>query len=146
MIDRSQQLFIFKEILPVSALLGDGIDHLLSAPIPYIPQGEPLFPEDMLTDQAEWVWATELVRERIINLAQQEIPYATAVVVSEWEETEKLIHISALVYVERDSQKGVIIGEGGKMIKKIGMAAREEIETILGAKIFLELRVKVSKD
>ena len=146
LIDRARTMAAFKEIIPVSALKNDGIDRLLAASIAYLPEGPQLFPTDTLTDQAERVWAAELVREKIINLTSQEIPYATAVVVEEWEETEKLIHIGAVVYVERDSQKGIIIGQGGKMIKNIGTAAREEIEMILGAKIFLELRVKVSKD
>lgn len=145
-IDRSQKLAKFKEIVPVSALNGDGVEILIRSVIPYLPEGDPLFPDDMNTDQAERLWAAELVREKIINLTHQEIPYATAVKVEEWEETEKLIRIRAIIYVERDSQKGIIIGQAGKMIKQIGQESREEIEKILGCKIFIELRVKVSKD
>jgi len=145
-IDQSQKLFPFKEIVPISALRGDGIEELLKATLPYLPEGEPLFPQDMVTDQAERSWAAELVREKVINLTREEIPYSCAVVVTEWQESAKLIRIRAVIYVERDSQKGIIIGRGGAMVKKIGQAAREEIEQILGAKIFLELRVKVSKD
>jgi len=145
-IDQSQKLFPFKEIVPISALRGDGIEELLKATLPYLPEGEPLFPQDMVTDQAERSWAAELVREKVINLTREEIPYSCAVVVTEWQESAKLIRIRAVIYVERDSQKGIIIGRGGAMVKKIGQAAREEIEQILGAKIFLELQVKVSKD
>jgi len=145
-IDQSQKLFPFKEIVPISALRGDGIEELLKATLPYLPEGEPLFPQDMVTDQAERSWAAELVREKVINLTREEIPYSCAVVVTEWQESAKLIRIRAVIYLERDSQKGIIIGRGGAMVKKIGQAAREEIEQILGAKIFLELQVKVSKD
>ena len=145
-IDRSRNLGPFKEIVPVSAIEGEGIEQLVAATLPYLPEGVPLFPEDMTTDQAEKFWVSELIREKIINLTHQEIPYATAVKVEEWKETEKLIVIRAIIYVERDSQKGIIIGQAGQMIKKIGQQSREEVEQILGCKIFLELMVKVSKD
>ena len=145
-IDRSQNLGPFRELVPVSALDGEGIEQLVQATVPYLPEGVPLFPDDMTTDQAEKFWVSELIREKIINLTHQEIPYATAVKVEEWKETEKLIVIRAIIYVERDSQKGIIIGQAGQMIKKIGQQSREEVEQILGCKIFLELMVKVYKD
>jgi len=145
-IDRSQNLGPFRELVPVSALDGEGIEQLVQATVPYLPEGVPLFPDDMTTDQAEKFWVSELIREKIINLTHQERPYATAVKVEEWKETEKLIVIRAIIYVERDSQKGIIIGQAGQMIKKIGQQSREEVEQILGCKIFLELMVKVYKD
>jgi len=146
LIDRSRALFEFKEIIPVSSTLADGIERLLQVTIPFLPEGPALFPEDMLTDQAERFWAGELIREKIFNFTHQEIPYSSAVVIEEWEKTEKLIRIRGIIYLEKDSQKGIIIGEKGAMIKKIGQASREEMEKILGHKIFLDLRVKVSED
>jgi GTPase len=145
-IDQSSKLAAFKEIVPISALLGDGIEQLVKAAMPFLPEGVALFPEDMATDQAEKFWAAELVREKIINLTHQEIPYAAAVRVEEWKESKGLIAIHAVIFVERDSQKGIIIGKAGQMIKKIGQQSREEIEQVLGCKVFLELRVKVEKD
>ncbi len=146
LIDRSRTLSGFKEIIPVSSTLPDGIDHLLQVTIPFLQQGPALFPEDMFTDQAERFWAGELIREKIFNFTHQEIPYSSAVVIEDWEETEKLIRIRGIIYLEKDSQKGIVIGEKGAMIKKIGQASREEIEKILGHKIFLDLRVKVSEN
>jgi GTP-binding protein Era len=136
----------FKEILPVSALTGEGIDKVLDTIIMYLPHGPQYFPEHMLTDQSQEFWLSELIREKVISLTRQELPYATAVTVERINETPgKTIYIEAIIYVERDSQKGIIIGQGGKMLKEIGQRARKEIEELLGSKVFLDLRVKVRK-
>jgi len=142
-IDQSRELLTFKETIPLSALEADGIQELIRITIPYLPESPALFPQDILTDQTERFLVAEIVREKIFRFTHQEIPYATAVTIEEWEETEKLIKILGTIYVERDSQKGIIIGHKGCMLKKIGTDARKEIEQILGIKIFLQLRVKV---
>jgi len=146
MIDYSQKLADFREIIPISALYPDGIELLLRATVPYLPESPPLFPEDMFTDQAERFWVSELIREKIFQLTHQEVPYSTAVVIEEWKESPSLLRIRAIIFVERKSQKGIIIGEKGQMIKKIGTFARQEIEFFLGTKVYLELRVKLSKN
>ena len=146
MIDYSQKLADFREIIPISALYADGIELLLRATVPYLPESPPLFPEDMFTDQAERFWVSELIREKIFQLTHQEVPYSTAVVIEEWKESPSLLRIWAIIFVERKSQKGIIIGEKGQMIKKIGTLARQEIEFFLGTKVYLELRVKLSKN
>jgi len=146
MIDYSQKLADFREIVPISALYADGIEPLLNATVPYLPESPPLFPEDMFTDQAERFWVSEIIREKLFHLTHQEVPYSTAVVIEEWKESPSLLRIRAIIFVERKSQKGIIIGEKGKMIKKIGTLAREEIELFLKTKVYLELRVKVSKN
>ncbi len=146
LIDYSQKLGPFKEIVPISALKADGIDELINATIPYLPESPALFPEDMVTDQAERFWVSEVIREKLFLLTHQEVPYSTAVLIEDWKETPNLLRIRAIIFVERPSQKGIIIGEKGRMIKKIGTLAREEIEFFLGTKVYLELRVKVSKN
>ena len=137
----------FLEVIPISALKADGIDDLINSIKKYLPEGPKYFPDDMITDQPERFLAAELIREKIFNLTHEEIPYKTAVVVEEFEDVpeKKLVRISALVYVERDNHKGIIIGEQGKMLKQIGTLARADIERILGTKVFLELWVKVKE-
>jgi GTP-binding protein Era len=137
----------FLEVIPISALKADGIDDLINSIKKYLPEGPKYFPDDMITDQPERFLAAELIREKIFNLTHEEIPYKTAVVVEEFQDIpeKKLVRISALVYVERDNHKGIIIGEQGKMLKQIGTLARADIERILGTKVFLELWVKVKK-
>ena len=137
----------FLEVIPVSAMKSDGIDDLLATIIRYLPEGPKYFPEDMITDQPERFLAAEFIREKIFQLTKQEIPYKTAVVIEEFKDVpeKKLVRISAVIYVERSNHKGIIIGKRGEMLKEIGSLAREDIERVLGAKVFLELWVKVSE-
>jgi GTP-binding protein Era len=137
----------FLEVIPISALRDDGIGDLMKTITNYLPQGPKYFPDDMITDQPERFLAAELIREKIFNLTREEIPYRTAVVVEEFQDVpeKNLVRISAVIYVERDTHKGIIIGERGKMLKQVGSLARIDIERILGAKVYLELWVKVKE-
>jgi GTPase len=143
MIERYRGLSDFAEIFPISALKGDGCEDLLKSMIAQLPEAPPFFPADQFTDQPERFLAAELVREKAILATRDEIPHAIAVLVDSFQETEKLIKICATLYVEKDGQKGILIGQGGEMIKRIGTLARKDLESILGAHIFLELFVKV---
>ena len=145
-IDAVSKMGSFNEIIPISALKGDGVDLVLRKFIEYLPTGEPQFPVDQYTDQPERFLAAEIVREKAIEATSQEVPHAVAVLVDSFEEAEKLIRIRATIYVDREGQKGILIGKSGSTLKKIGTAARKELETILGTKIFLELYVKVLKN
>ena len=138
----------FEKIIPLSALQGDGVDILLAELLRILPPGPKLFPEDMITDRPERFLAAEFIREKVFLLTREEIPYATAVEIEEFtEKPEKnLIVIKATIQVEKDSQKGILIGGKGRMLKEIGRLAREEMEALFGAKIFLELWVKVEKN
>jgi GTP-binding protein Era len=136
----------FAEIIPISALTGDGVDRVLEKFIEYLPSGEPHFPADQYTDQPERFLAAELIREKAMAGTFHEVPHAVAVLVDAFEETNKLIRIRATIYVEREGQKGILIGRAGASLKKIGTDARKELEEILGTKIFLELFVKVLRD
>ena len=136
----------FVEIIPISALTGDGLDRVLEKFIEYLPAGEPHFPPDQYTDQPERFLAAELIREKAMAGTFHEVPHAVAVLVDSFEETDRLIRIRATIYVEREGQKGILIGRAGASLKKIGTAARKELEEILGTKIFLELFVKVLRD
>jgi GTP-binding protein Era len=136
----------FGEIIPISALTGDGVDRVLEQFIEYLPAGEPNFPADQYTDQPERFLAAELIREKAMAGTFHEVPHAVAVLVDSFEESEKLIRIRATIYVEREGQKGILIGSKGASLKKIGTEARKELEEILGTKIFLELYVKVLRD
>ena len=133
------------EIIPVSALNADGMDDLLGTILKYMPEGPRYFPEEMFTDQPERFLVAELIREKIFKLTHKEIPYKTAVVIEDFkEDTEKnLIRISAVIYVQRNNHKGIIIGKKGALLKEVGTQARADIERILGTKVFLELWVKV---
>jgi len=146
--ERYSRLRSFEQIIPISALLGDGVEILVAELFKILPEGPKLFPEDMITDLPERFLAGELIREKVIRLTREEIPYATAVVVEEFKEREgkNLIVIKATIQVERDSQKGILIGGKGHMLKEVGRLAREEIEALLGARVFLELWVKVEKN
>ncbi|MFQ5479669.1 MAG: GTPase Era [Thermodesulfobacteriota bacterium] len=145
-IEGYKSLYPFHEILPISALKGQGLEMLLSLLKAVLPEGPPFFPADMVTDQPERFVVSEMVREKVFRLTRQEIPYSTAVMVEEFKEGRKVISIRAVINVERDSQKGIIIGKQGAMLKKIGTQARGEIERFLGAKVYLELFVRVKKD
>jgi GTP-binding protein Era len=133
-------------MIPVSALTGDGVELALERLIVHLPEGEPYFPNDQVTDQPERFLAAEIIREKVMTGTRQEVPHAVAVLVEAFEESEKLIRIHAIVSVEREGQKGILIGRGGEHLKAIGTAARLELEEILGVKVFLELRVRVERD
>ncbi len=147
-IERYSKYRPFEQIVPISALKGDGADILLGELKKVLPEGPQLFPEDMVTDLPERFLVAELIREKVFLLTREEIPYATAVEVETFQEKaeKNLIVIQATIQVERDSQKGILIGEKGQMLKEIGRLARKEIEALLGARVFLELWVKVEKD
>jgi GTP-binding protein Era len=130
-------------VLPISAPEGDGLDGLLAEVFEHLPEGPPLYPDDVTTTQTERFFIAEVVREKLLHRTRNELPYTTGVVVDYLEESEKLLRVDAVIYVERKSQKGIVIGKGGRMIKAVGQDAREELERLLGIKIFLELHVKV---
>ena len=148
LIDRFRGLRDFREIVPVSAATGDGVDLLLERIRDAMPEGPKLFPDDLFTDQSERFIAAEIVREKILQLTHREIPYAAAVTVDSFKEDEEKnrIRITATITVEKDSQKGILIGRGGRMLKEIGTQARLEMERFFAAKVFLELFVRVRKD
>ena len=148
LIDAFRGLFPFREILPVSALKGQGLDRLLGEIREILPEGPVLFPEEMMTDRSERFIAAEIIREKITLLTYKEIPYASAVVVEAFREDEEQnrIRISATIHVAKDSQKGILIGKKGAMLKQIGTKARLDMERFFAAKIFLELFVRVAKD
>ena len=137
---------LFAEMIPISALSGDGLEIVLKALAQRLPECEPYFPEDQFTDQPERFLAAELVREKAMTATRQEVPQAVAVTIESFEEGEKLIRIRAMIHVEREGQKGILIGRGGEKLKEIGTAARKELEEILGTKVFLELHVTVTRD
>jgi GTP-binding protein Era len=143
LIERYSQLYNFEEIMPISALRGEGLAELLDAIVRLLPEGPQYFPPEMYTDQPERFLASEIVREKVILHTRQELPYATAVVIEEFEEGESITRIHASIVVERDSQKPIIIGSGGDMLKRIGTEARQELERLFPPKVFLELYVKV---
>lgn len=132
-----------RQVIPISATLGLGIDELLQAILTHLPEGQPYYPTDELTDRPMRFIASEIIREKIFLLTRDEVPYHTAVVIQSYEDKETLTRIRAEIIVSRESQKGIILGEGGRMIKEIGRLAREEIEQLIGRKVFLELYVKV---
>ena len=139
--------FEFAEIVPVSALKGEAVDNLLRQITKHLPVGEPIFSEDELTDQPMRSLVAEMVREQILVTTGQEIPYVTAVVTEKFEETEaNTVEIYCAIFVERSSQKGIIIGKGGAKLKKIGTEARADIEKLIGTNVYLQLFVKVVED
>ncbi|MBQ6732227.1 MAG: GTPase Era [Paludibacteraceae bacterium] len=133
-------------IVPICAREKFGLDNLLTQIKELLPENPPYFDKDALTDRPARFFVTEIIREKILEIYDKEIPYSAEVVVEKFKEEGKIIHINAVIYVERESQKGIIIGKGGSMLKKTGMAARAEIETFFEKKVFLELFVKVEKD
>jgi GTP-binding protein Era len=146
-IDRYSELYDFREIIPVSALKHDGIDILLKRIHDYLPEGPRYYPDDILTDQLERFMATEIIREKIMEMTEEELPYSIAVIIEKWQERDDgLISISCNIYVERDSQKAIIIGKGGEKLKSVGTAARLEIEKLLNTRVFLALWVRVKKN
>jgi GTP-binding protein Era len=143
LIEKYRSVYEFAAYLPLSALTGEGLETLRAELVKRLPEGPAYFPDDYITDQPERFMAAELIREKILLAAREEVPHSVAVAVEDWKETERLTRISAAIYVERDSQKGILIGAGGSMLKKIGTEARIEMERLFGRKIFLELFVKV---
>jgi GTPase len=143
LIARYQKEFEFADVFPIAAITGDGCDALVESWMQRLPEGPPLFPPDQYTDQPERFLAGEIVREKAILLTKEELPHAIAVLVEGFEEGPKLIRIRATIYVEREGQKGILIGRAGGTMKKIGTKARQELEHILDTRVFLELFVKV---
>jgi GTP-binding protein Era len=143
LMDAFSKVFPFAALVPVSALKGDGCEELLEEVVKNLPEGEPFFPEDQITAQPERFLASEIIREKAIDLTYHEVPHALAVVVDRFAEEPKIFRIHATLYVERDSQKRILIGHKGEMLKKVGTLARQELEALLGTKVFLELFVKV---
>lgn len=141
-------LYPFRDIVPISALNGDGVERLVDLVTGCLPEGPRYFPDDILTDLPERFIVAEIIREKLFRMTRDEIPYSVAVTVDSFKEREdgSLISISATINVERDSQKGIIIGRKGEMLKKIGTQARKDIELLLDSKVFLELFVRVQKD
>ena len=138
--------FPFAAMVPISALKGDGCDQLVDEILKVLPEADPYFPEDQVTDQPERFLASEIIREKAIALTYHEVPHALSVVVDRWEEKPKLLRIEATMNVERPSQKKILIGHKGEMLKKVGTQARKELEELFGTKIYLGLFVKVLAD
>lgn len=142
-----KDLYNFAEIVPVSALKGNNVTTLLEQIIRYLPEGPQYYPADQITDHPEQFVCAELVREKILHMTREEIPHSIAVQIEDMRvEPNGIVHISAVIFVERESQKGIVIGKQGALLKEIGRQARRDIETLLGSKTFLELWVKVKKD
>jgi GTPase len=146
LIEAFSKSFPFNAVVPISALKGDGCDELLDEILKLLPEGEPYFPEDQITDQPERFLASEIIREKAVQLTYHEVPHALSVMVDKFEETPKILRIGATLYVERDSQKKILVGRKADMLKKIGTQARKELECLLGTKIYLGLFVKVAPD
>ncbi|MFB5759271.1 GTPase Era [Paenibacillus medicaginis] len=147
LIEEYRKLYDFAEIVPISAKMGNNVNRLLEQIDKYLPEGPQYYPEDQVTDHPEQFVIAELVREKILHMTREEIPHSIAVMIEDMRaESNGVVHISAVIYVERDSQKGIIIGKQGAMLKEVGKQARQDIEKLLGSKIFLELWVKVKKD
>jgi GTPase len=143
LIEEYRKLYNFQEVVPISALKKKGLDALLDLIVKALPSGPTYFPEDQVTDQPARFMAAEIVREQVLLNTKEEIPYATTVIVDSFEEGKKLTRVGATIYCEREGQKGILVGRGGQMLKRIGTAARLQIERMLGTKVFLELYVKV---
>ena len=158
LIERARQWHEFAAIVPVSAVTADGIGQLEQVLLENLPESEPIYPEDFLTDQAERTLVAEMVREKVLHHTRNELPFSTAVIVDQFDESERdpstrsarsgqcLLRLYCTIYVETESQKPIVIGRGGDMIKRIGTEARKEMESFFDTKVFLDLRVKVDPD
>ena len=144
----AEKLGDFRDIIPVSAKTGENVHALIERIVEFLPEGPKYYPEDVFTDQPASFIVAELIREKVLQLTREEIPHSVAVIVEgiEKREDKDLVDVEAVIYVERDSQKGIIIGKGGRMLKEIGTRARAEIEPLLGERVFLRLQVAVEKD
>jgi GTPase len=146
-IEKYSKLYDFAEIIPISARNGNNVTTLLEQTMKYLSEGPQYYPADQITDHPEQFVCAELIREKILHLTREEIPHSIAVAIEDMKvEPNGVVHISAIIFVERDSQKGIIIGKKGDLLKEIGKRARHDIESLLGSKTFLELWVKVQKD
>ncbi|WP_394233002.1 GTPase Era [Niallia oryzisoli] len=147
-IESYKEKYHFAEIIPISALEGNNVETLLEQVKKYLPEGPMYYPADQVTDHPERFIVAELIREKALHLTREEIPHSLAVVIEKMErrQDQEMVHVMATIIIERDSQKGIIIGKQGKMLKEIGKRARADIENLLGSKVFLELWVKVQKD
>ncbi len=143
LIDRYQKRRPATSVIPVSALERDGTDVLVDQIFNLLPEGHPLYPPDLTSTQTERFFVAEVVREKLLERTRDELPYTTGVVVDLFDEGDRILHLEAVIYVERKSQKGIVIGKGGSMLRTVGQAARVELERLLGTKIYLGLRVKV---
>jgi len=138
--------FNFTEIVPVSAATGENTDTLLKLLVDYLPEGPKYYPDDMVTDNPEQFIISELIREKVLQTTRDEVPHSVAVQVEDIQDKGDIIYIMVIIYTEKDSQKGIIIGKGGRKLKEIGLKARQEIENLFGSKVYLDLWVKVKKD
>ncbi|EGQ1684340.1 GTPase Era [Staphylococcus pseudintermedius] len=146
-IEQYQRYMDFAEIIPISALEGHNVDHFINVLKSYLPEGPQYYPDGQISDHPEQFVVSELIREKILQTTSEEIPHAIGVNVKRMtQESEDRVHIEAVIYVERDSQKGIVIGKGGKKLKEVGKRARLDIEHLLGSKVYLDLWVKVQKD
>ena len=145
MIEHYRHLMEFVEVIPLSALTGENVELVAEKLLLNLPPGERLYPEDYLTDQPERFFVAEMVREQVLRLTREEIPYTTGVLIDSFHEDADLVRIEATILVERDSQKGILIGRGGAMMKAIGTEARKQIEKFLASKVYLGLFVKVKE-
>jgi GTP-binding protein Era len=143
LLEAYQRHYKFEEYFPISAVKGDGLDKLSKTVIRLLPEGPEYFPPDHFTDQPARFIAAELIREQILQATRQEVPHSVNVLIEKWEEMPKLIRIFATILVERDGQKAIVIGTKGSMLKRIGTLAREEMESLFGTRIYLDLHVKV---
>src|SRR6185369_17263452 len=144
--EKYSKLGDFEEIIPISAKGGDNVERVVGEVFKHLPEGPMFYPADQISDQPERSIAAEMIREKVIVHTEEEMPYATAVVIDRFEEEEKIYRIYASIFVERDSQKAIVIGKGGQKLKEIGTNARIDLEAFFGRKIFLELHVKVKKN
>jgi GTP-binding protein Era len=145
-IEKWEQALDVIQVIPVSALNGFNLDKIISTLLGLIPVHPAYFPEDELTDRSERFFASEIIREKIFLNYKKEIPYSCEVAIDSFKDEELIARIRAIIYVERDSQKGILIGKGGSSLKKVGIEARKDLETLLGKQVFLETHVKVEKD
>ncbi len=145
-IDQWKQLLPTAEVFPTSALENFNVDNIMKRIVELLPESPPYFGKDALTDRSSRFFVTEIVREKILMTYDKEVPYATQVIVEKFDESDTAIHIMAVIYVERDTQKGIIIGHQGRKLKHVGIEARKDIEKFFEKKVFLELYVKVEKD
>jgi len=147
LIEEYSKLHDFAEIVPISAMLGNNVNTLLEQLGKYLPEGPQYYPEDQITDHPEQFVCAELIREKILHMTREEVPHSIAVTIEDMRVQDNgVVYVGAVIFVERDSQKGIIIGKQGSMLKEVGKRARMDIERLLGSKIFLELWVKVKKD
>ena len=148
LMERARTWHAFAAIVPVSAATGDGVERLEAELISHLPEADPIYPDDFLTDQPERALVAEAVREKVLQNTRAELPFSTAVVVDEFDETnrDRLLRLYCTIFVEQESQKAIVIGRGGEMIKRIGTEARQDLERFFDTRVFLDLRVKVNPD